>query len=174
MDQTADLLKAWPHSWTTNQSCFCWLVSNQLHITMWHLLSVIGPPRIRCHVALKCSSLPLFLLETGLIHCKSKFKFKWMMSCTHQATKHLMLVCKRLQVSLQFWCPLLFSGALSGKIATWFIFRSNILIILHYSAKKGNIATLFLFMLQQSGRVGNTCYKNSIRPLFFKHASPQL
>ena len=30
-DQTADLLKAWPRSWKFNQSCFCWLVSNQHH-----------------------------------------------------------------------------------------------------------------------------------------------
>jgi len=66
------------------------------------------------------------------------------------------------------------SGALSREIATWFIFRSNIRIMLRSSAKKSNIATLFSFMLQHSGRVGNSWCKNSIRPLCFKHASPQL
>ena len=86
------------------------------------------------------SVLPLFLSETGLIHCKSKFWFKWMMSCTHQSTK---LSASDFKFDHNFDVNFFFSCAGSGKVATWFVFRSNIMIILRSSAKTTTLQHFF-------------------------------
>ena len=136
-------------------------------------LSLVHQRRSLCHVALTCLNLCAAPVSLWNRTDPLQVKILVQMNDVLHAPVHK-TVCKWLQVSSQFWCQLLFFWCRERKDRNMIYFQIKHHDHPPFFCKNNNIATLFSFMLQQSGRVGNSCCKNSIHPLFFKHASPQL